>query len=188
VNLRQVIYVQYARGAQRTEVWRGLHGAATLRADCGKIVIAVSEDIDPESADGVFWSLAYRTTPTEDVHIAPYRRGVQGSQYGPGISESTLLIDATQKRPMAPLALPTREHMEHARTIWEELGLPKLTVKSPWHGYTLGDWTDVWQRFAERTVRGEWEENGRETLGRQRGGVEPETPVGKVEPPQQQIG
>jgi 4-hydroxy-3-polyprenylbenzoate decarboxylase len=187
VNLRQVIYVQYARGAPRTEVWRGLHGTATLRADCGKIVIAVSEDIDPESADGVFWSLAYRTTPAEDVHIAPYRRGVQGSQYGPGRSESTLLIDATQKHPMAPLALPTREHMEHARAIWEELDLPKLTVKSPWHGYTLGDWTDVWQRFAERTVRGEWEENGRETLARQRGGVEPETPVGKVEPPQQQI-
>jgi 4-hydroxy-3-polyprenylbenzoate decarboxylase len=187
VNLRQVLYVQYARGAPRTEVWRGLHGAATLRADCGKIVIAVSEDIDPESADGVFWSLAYRMTPTEDVHIAPYRRGVQGSQYGPGRSESTLLIDATQKHAMAPLALPTREHMEHARAIWEELDLPKLTVKSPWHGYTLGDWTDVWERFAERTVCGEWEENGLETLARQRGGVEPETPVGKVEPPQQQI-
>jgi 4-hydroxy-3-polyprenylbenzoate decarboxylase len=88
---------------------------------------------------------------------------------------------------MAPLALPTREHMEHARAIWEELDLPKLTVKSPWHGYTLGDWTHVWQRFAERTTRGEWEENGLETLARQRGGVEPETPVGKVEPPQQQI-
>ena len=187
VNLRQVLYVQYARGAPRTEVWRGLHGAATLRADCGKIVIAVSEDIDPESSDGVFWSLAYRMTPTEDVHIAPYRRGVQGSQYGPGRSESTLLIDATQKHAMAPLALPTREHMEHARGLWEELNLPKLTVKSPWHGYTLGDWTDVWQRFAERTLRGDWEENGLETLARQRGGVEPETPVGKVEPPQQQI-
>ena len=26
-----------------------------------------------------------------------------------------MLVDATRKRPMAPLALPTREHMEHAR-------------------------------------------------------------------------
>jgi len=182
-NLRPLLFVQYARGAIRTEVWRGLHGAASLRADCGKIVIAVSEDIDPESADGVYWSLAYRMTPAEDVHIAPYRRGVQGSQYNPGQSESTLLIDATQKRPMAPLALPTREHMEHARVIWEELGLPALNVKSPWHGYTLGDWTDTWERFAQRTVRGEWEENGIETLARSRGGLEPETPVGKVEKP-----
>ena len=185
-NLRPVLFVQFARGALRTEVWRGLHGAANLRADCGKIVIAVSEDIDPESTDGVFWSLAYRANPIEDVHLAPYRRGVQGSQYGPGQSESTMLIDATQKRPMAPLALPTREHMEHAKGIWEELGLPALNVKSPWHGYTLGDWTDVWERFAQRTTRGDWEENGLETLARQRGGVEPETPVGKVEKPQQQ--
>ena len=39
-----------------------------------------------------------------------------------------MLIDATRKRPMPPLALPTREHMEHARELWEELGLPPLTV------------------------------------------------------------
>ena len=181
-NLRPVMFVQFARGAQRTEVWRALHGATSFRADCGKIVIAVSEDIDPDhNIDGVFWSLAYRMTPAEDVHIAPYRRGVQGSQYNPGQSESTLLIDATQKRPMAPLALPTREHMEHARGIWEELGLPALNVRSTWHGYTLGDWTDVWETFAQRTIRGEWERNGLQTLARQRGGLEPETPVGKVE-------
>jgi UbiD family decarboxylase len=183
-NLRPVLFLQFARGALRTEVWRGLHGAANLRADCGKIVIAVSEDIDPAGTDGIFWSLAYRANPIEDVHLAPHRRGVQGSQYGPGQSESTMLIDATQKRPMAPLALPTREHMEHARGIWEELGLPTLNVKSPWHGYTLGDWTEVWERFAQRTTRGDWEENGLETLARQRGGVEPETPVGKIETPQ----
>src|SRR5262245_53166149 len=61
-NLRPLIFVQYARGTPRTEVWRGLHGAATLRVDCGKIVIAVSEDIDPANTDAVFWSLAYRST------------------------------------------------------------------------------------------------------------------------------
>ena len=167
-NLRPVIFVQFARGALRTEVWRGLNGAASLRADCGKIVIAVSEDIDPESTDAVFWSLAYRSHPMEDVHIAPYRRGVQGSQYGPDESESTMLIDATQKYPMAPLALPTREHMERAREIWGELGLPALAAKSPWHGYTLGDWTDAWETFARRASRGEWEQNGIETMARQR--------------------
>jgi 3-polyprenyl-4-hydroxybenzoate decarboxylase len=101
-NLRPVMFVQFARGALRTEVWRALQGAATLRADCGKIVIGISEDIDPESMDAVFWSLAYRSHPAEDVQITRYRRGVQGSQYGPGESESTMLIDATQKYPMAP--------------------------------------------------------------------------------------
>jgi UbiD family decarboxylase len=182
-NLRPVIFVQYARDAIRTEVWRGLHGAATLRPECGKIVIGVSEDIDPANTDAVFWSLAYRSTPAEDVQVVPYRRGVQGSQYGPDKSESTLLIDATQKYPMAPLALPTREYMEGALAIWEELGLPAITVKPPWHGYTLGDWTDAWERFARRAAQGEWEQNGLETLARQRGGLAPETPVGKVEKP-----
>jgi 4-hydroxy-3-polyprenylbenzoate decarboxylase len=180
-NLRPVIFVQFARDTLRTEVWRGLHGAATLRPECGKIVIAVSEDIDPENTDAVFWSLAYRSTPTEDVHIAPYRRGVQGSQYGPQKSESTLLIDATQKHAMAPLALPTREYMEGARAIWQELGLPALTAKAPWHGYTLGDWAQSWERFAQRATGGDWEKNGTETLARQRGDVTPETPVRKVE-------
>ena len=180
-NLRPVIFVQFARGAPRTEVWRALHGAATLRADCGKIVIGVSEDIDPANTDAVFWSLAYRSTPTEDVVIVPHRRGVQGAQYGPGHAESTLLIDATQKYPMAPLALPTREYMEGARAIWEELRLPALNAQPPWHGYTLGDWTNTWERFARRATAGDWEQNGIETLARMRSDVTPETPTSKVE-------
>ena len=180
-NLRPVIFVQFARDSLRTEVWRGLHGAATLRPECGKIVVAVSEDIDPANTDAVFWSLAYRSTPAEDVQISPYRRGVQGSQYGPDKSESTLLIDATQKYAMAPLALPAREYMEGARALWQELGLPALTARSPWHGYTLGDWTNTWERFARRATAGNWEENGRETIARRRSDVTPETPVRKVE-------
>ena len=180
-NLRPVIFVQFARETPRTEVWRGLHGAATLRSECGKIVIAVSEDINPESTDAVFWSLAYRSNPIEDVHIAPYRHGVQGSQYGPQQSESTMLIDATQKHVMAPLALPTREYMEGARAIWQELGLPALTARAPWHGYTLGEWTNSWERYARRATAGDWEQNGVETQARQRGDVTPETPVRKIE-------
>ena len=180
-NLRPVIFVQYAQGTPKTEVWRGLHGAANLQAGCGKIVIAVSEDIDPESVDGVLWSLAYRSNPVEDVHIAPYHTSLQGSQYGPKSSDSTMLIDATLKHPMPPLALPAREYMEHARDIWNELGLPALTVSSPWHGYTLGDWNDRWELFAQRAAKGDWEQTGIETLARERKGLKPETPVTKVE-------
>ena len=180
-NLRPVIFVQFARDTVRTEVWRALQGAATLRADCGKIVIAVSEDIDPQSTDAVFWSMAYRATPSEDVQIINYRRGVQGSQYGPSKAESTLLIDATQKHPMAPLALPGKACMEHARQLWEELKLPALSPKGPWHGYTLGDWTPTWERFAQRTLTGDWEANGLETLQRRRDDLTPETPTAKHE-------
>ena len=82
-NLRPVIFLQFAANTPRTEVWRGLHGASTLQSNCGKIVIAVSEDIDPTSMDAVLWSLAYRTNPAEDMHIVRHRGGVQGAQYGP---------------------------------------------------------------------------------------------------------
>jgi UbiD family decarboxylase len=176
-NLRPVIFLQFSAGTPRTEVWRGLHGAATLQSNCGKVVIAVSEDIDPASMDAVLWSLAYRTNPAEDVHIMPNRGGVQGAQYGPNKFDSGLMIDATRKRPMPPLALPTREFMEHARKLWEELELPPLNVQAPWHGYTLDDWTDTWEEFARRTVAGDWEKTGQETLKRQRKGLMPETPV-----------
>src|SRR5215218_3883532 len=177
-NLRPVIFLQFTAGTPRTEVWRGLHGTAAFQAGCGKIVIAVTEDIDPESTDAVLWSLAYRSNPVEDVHLAPYHGLLQGEQYGPNKSDSMMLIDATRKRAMPPLALPTREHMQHARTLWEELGLPPLgNVQSPWHGYTLDDWSDTWETFARRAAAGDWETTGRETLARQRDGLTPETPV-----------
>ena len=182
-NLRPVIFLQFAASTPRTEVWRGLNGASTLQSNCGKIVIAVSEDIDPSSMDAVLWSLAYRTNPVDDMHIVPNRGGVQGAQYAGNKTDSGLLVDATRKRAMPPLALPTREYMEHARGLWDELGLPALNVQAPWHGYTLDDWTDTWETFARRTTAGDWEETGRETLKRQRRGLLPETPVRPGEEP-----
>jgi 4-hydroxy-3-polyprenylbenzoate decarboxylase len=179
-NLRKVIFVQFAPGVPRTEIWRALHGTATLQADCGKYVIAVSEDIDPESTDAVFWSLAYRANPIDDVHITRHRAAGHGPKSGPRGEESTLLIDATLKEPAPPLALPKREFMERARKIWDELGLPALKPQSPWHGYSLGDWDAMWDVYASRAVAGEWEETGKETLARRRGGLTPETPVRSV--------
>jgi UbiD family decarboxylase len=180
-NLRKVIFVQYARGTPRTEVWRGLHGAATLLADCGKICIAVSEDIDPTNTDAVFWSLAYRSNPVEDVHVAPHRTAGHGPKSGPRSEDSTLLIDATLKHSAPPLALPARDFMERARAIWEELRLPPLTPQPPWHGYLLGDWSPNWDVYAERAVAGKWAQSGEETFARRRGGLIPETPVREVE-------
>jgi 4-hydroxy-3-polyprenylbenzoate decarboxylase len=162
-NLRPVIFLQVAHGVPRTEIWRALHGASSLMSNCGKIVVAVSDDIDPASVDAVLWSLAYRSNPLDDVQLVPHRGGVQGAQYGPEQSDSSMLIDATRKRPMAPLALPTRKHMEHARALWEGLNLHPLTVTAPWHGYELGDWTERWESFARRAAAGDWEQSGLET-------------------------
>jgi UbiD family decarboxylase len=184
-NLRKVIFVQFAHGVPRTEVWRALHGASSLLADCGKICIAVSEDIDPSNTDAVFWSLAYRSNPIDDVHIAPHRSAghgpKSGPKSGPRSEESTILIDATLKHVAPPLALPGREFMEHAKTIWQELQLPSLTPQPPWHGYSLGDWSDRWDVYAQRAVAGQWEQSGAETFARRRGGLIPETPVREVE-------
>src|SRR6201988_4250318 len=164
-NLRKIIFVQCAQGMPRSEVWRALRGASTLLADCGKICIAVSEDIDPENADAVFWSLAYRANPVDDVHIAPYRSAGHGPKSGAHGEESTLLIDATLKGTAPPLALPAREFMENARGIWQELGLPAITPQPPWHGYSLGDWDQAWDEYERRAVTGEWEKSGQENFG-----------------------
>jgi 4-hydroxy-3-polyprenylbenzoate decarboxylase len=180
-NVRPVIFLIFAQGTPRTEVWRGLNGASDLRADCGKIVVAVSEDIDPTNTDAVFWSMAYRANPIEDVHVAPHRAGGHGPKAGRRSNDSSMLIDATLKQPFPPLALPTREYMERARKIWDELELPTLSPQPPWHGYTLGDWNDTWETYAKRAVTGGWEQSGRETFAQKRGGMTPETPVRDVD-------
>ena len=176
-NLRKIVFVQFAPGVPRTEIWRALHGTATLQPDIGKYVIGVSEDIDPDNPDAVFWSLAYRANPIEDVYIAPYRSRGHGPKSEGSGEESTMLIDATQKTPDPPISLPKRAYMERARTIWQELGLPPLTPRQPWYGYSLGDWDAVWDKYAERAVAGRWEETGKESFARRRGGLTPEAPV-----------
>jgi len=182
-NVRPVIFLQFSSGTARTEVWRGMQGAACWRPDCGKVVIGVSEDIDPANTDAIMWSLAYRSNPVEDVHVEPYRSTGHSPKSGRQAVDSTLLIDATQKHPMSPLALPGREFMERAHLIWKDLGLPKLTVRNPWYGYSLGDWSEDWDAFAQNAVAGEWEKNGSNTWPRRRGALTPETPVRTVEGP-----
>jgi 3-polyprenyl-4-hydroxybenzoate decarboxylase len=180
-NLRKVLFLQFAQGTPKSEIWRGLHGAMTLQAQCGKIIVAVSPDIDGSNADAVFWSLAYRCNPVDDMKVIPYRSGGHGPKSGGDTDESSLLIDATLKFPMPPLALPAEEFMRNAKAIWEELGLPRLTPQPPWHGYSLGDWSADWQTFADNAARGDWAANGKNTYARRRGGLKPETPVRTVE-------
>ena len=188
-NLRPLIFLQFADDAPRTEVWRGLQGAASRIADCGKIVIAISADIDPANANAVFWSMAYRSNPIEDVSVLPFRSPghgpssdrKSGAEESPRTANSTLLIDATLKHSMPPIALPAREFMEGAHKLWDRLGLPPITLQAPWHGYLLGDWSDAWENFARNAVAGDWELNGVDTFGRRRGGLKPETAVRSVE-------
>ena len=180
-NIRKVIFVVMERGVPRTEVFRALYGAAALRADCGKYVIAVNDDIDPENGDAVFWALAYRANVLTDIEVLHHRPRGHGPKSGNVTEDGSLLIDATLKGDMPPLALPKREFMEDAKALWEKLGFPPLKAESPWHGYDLGDWFEAWDEAAKRAVEGNYAENGRRTAQRRVKGVTPETPVRTVE-------
>jgi 4-hydroxy-3-polyprenylbenzoate decarboxylase len=175
-GLLRVTIITVAKGTPRTEIWRALYGAAYFKGDCGKICIAVDEDIDHDNADALLWAMAYRTNPVADVQTLAHR----GQGHGPKREsaqeeDSTLLIDATMKGDMPPLALPKREYMERAKAIWGELGLPGLRPQSPWYGYSLGDWLPQWDAAAQRAVEGRYLENGRISAEQRRKGLKPET-------------
>jgi 4-hydroxy-3-polyprenylbenzoate decarboxylase len=175
--LRRITIVTVAKGTPKTEVWRALYGATSFKADCGKICIAVDEDIDPDNSDALFWAMAFRMDPSEDLQVLRHRSPGHGPEreHEAGREDSTLLMDATMKEVLPPLALPKREYMERAKTLWEELGLPKLRPQSPWFGAAEGDWLPHWDEAAKRAAEGGYLENGRISESQQRGGLKPET-------------
>ena len=140
-NLRPVIFVQFAHGTPRTEIWRG---AARRRDPAGRL----RQDRhrgerghrSAQHRRGVLVAGLSRQSDRGRAHRA-VPAGGHGPKSGPARSEE---FDAADRRhaedPMPPLALPKREFMERARKIWDELGLPALKPQPPWHGYSLGDW------------------------------------------------
>jgi UbiD family decarboxylase len=175
-GLLRVTVIICDKSMPRTEVWRALYGAAFFKGDCGKICLAVNDDIDPDNADALFWAMAYRMNPVADVQTLAHR----GQGHGPkretdGEEDSTMLMDATMKGDMPPLALPKREYMERSKAIWEELGLPALRPQPPWFGYSLGDWLPQWDEAAARAASGRYLENGATSLLQQRNDVKAES-------------
>jgi UbiD family decarboxylase len=175
-GLLRLTIITIEKGTPHTEIWRALYGAAYFKGDCSKICLAINDDIDPDNADALFWAMAYRMNPVKDVRTLDFR----GQGHGPkretdGEEDSTLLMDATMKEDMPPLALPKREYMERAREIWDELGLPPLRPQPPWFGYSLGDWLPQWDEAAERAATGRYLENGKISLAQQRNDVKAES-------------
>ena len=173
-NLRRLVVIQFAKGTPRTEIWRALSGTLALQSAVGKFVVAVDEDIEPTSPDSVWWAMSYRCNPSEDVQIVPNRERGHGPR-GQGGLDSAMLIDATMKHDMPPLALPKREYMEGAKKLWESLGLPPLRPENPWHGYSLGDWNETWDKFAAEATAGDWMTRDEAYRQRSRTGVAPNT-------------
>jgi len=175
-GLLRVTIITVEKGMSRTEIWRALSGAAFFKGDCGKICIAVNDDISADNADALLWAMAYRMNPIEDVQLVPHR----GQGHGPKREhdeeeDSTLLMDATMKGDMPPLALPKREYMERAKAIWNELDFEPLRPQPPWFGYSLGDWLPQWDDAAKRAALGHYLENGLISAKQKRKGLKPET-------------
>jgi UbiD family decarboxylase len=175
--IRRVIVITMEKDAPRSEIWRALYGASSFKADCGKICIAVNEDIDPDNSDAIFWALAFRMDPASDLQVLPYRSAGHGPEreHESEREDATLLMDATMKETLPPLALPKQEYMERAKRIWEELGLPKLRPQSPWCSAPLGDWLPQWEAAAKRAAEGRYLENGTISEKLKRKGLKPET-------------
>lgn len=175
--LRRIAIVTVEKNTPRTEIWRALQGAASFKADCGKICIAVNDDIDPDNSDAIFWAIAFRMNPATDLQVLPYRSPGHGPEreHEAEREDSTLLLDATMKEDLPPLALPKQEYMERAKRLWEELGLPKLRPQSPWFGAAAGDWLPQWDEAARRAAEGRYLENGAISEKLQRAGLKPET-------------
>lgn len=172
-NLRKFIIVQMRKPSE-AEVWRALHAAASFHPGVGKIVVAVDEDIDPASADAVMWAMCYRMKPHRDVHIVPgmekghappfhykdLHEGTDVVSYHLPADDSAMLCNAILKEPFPPISLPKQEYMEHARELWEELGLPELRPEMPWFGYSLGQWDEELEEEADLAVMGRHYETG----------------------------
>jgi len=121
-GLLRVTVLGCEKGMPRTEVWRALRGAASSRATWAR---SPSRDRRHRSRQRRRAPVVHglRMNPLEDVQTLPHRGQGHGPKREHGSEEdSTLLIDATMKGDMPPLALPKKEYMERAKKIWEELG------------------------------------------------------------------
>jgi len=156
--------------------WQVLHAAAALSPPIRKFITVVDEDIDPWDADAVNWALSFRVQPHRDIQTT---QGIvswldpssaptdEPLEFPIPSGNSALLIDATIKWDYPPVSLPRKKFMERARRIWEEEGLPTLSVREPWHGYTLGRWSSENEEEAQLALIGEHYQTG-EKLARQR--------------------
>jgi 4-hydroxy-3-polyprenylbenzoate decarboxylase len=169
VNLRPYVVLRLHKRNDR-DPWDALLAVLDYGDRVGKFVVAVDDDIDPHDPIAVTWAITHRSQPHKDVRIVgdrPFGATPIGmllshpsSRYDS--QESSLLIDATRKADFPPISLPKREHMERAREIWRELGLPTLAPEAPWHGYSLGLWPAPFDEEAARAVAGRSGETGEE--------------------------
>lgn len=166
------------------EVWHTLYTVMSVDPNWPKVIIGVDEDIDPRDLESVFWAVINRHQPHRDVKIIQGRGAALDESVKPPHGEasgearsaspagapeaSIILIDATRKWPNPPISLPRREYMERARDLWQQLGLPPLKPRVPWHGVSLGHWPEEVARLVQLSEQGKGEEASRLIMSRSR--------------------
>jgi len=167
--------VMKIKKARPSQTWQVLNAAAAQNT-MHKFLVVVDEDIDIHDPNAVNWALSWCVQPHRDIRIikgmllswdpsaAPPEEFLHDDIH---FENSAIQIDATRKWPYLPISLPKKEFMERARQIWEEEGLPKLNPRTPWHGYSLGNWAKEYEEEAELALRGEHYQTGEKlTKGR----------------------
>jgi len=167
---------------RNAEVWQALYTVMSVDSSWPKIVIAVDEDIDPWDLESVFWAVCNRYQPHRDMKVLQGRsagldesvaprelsssaRGYPVSMTGPQ-GASIMLMDATRKWANAPISLPKKEYMEHARDLWTQFDLPPLKPREPWHGVSLGFWPEEEQALVSLAEQGREDEAAQLLLSR----------------------
>ena len=182
-NVRPVIFLQFAHGTPRTEVWRGaarrVGAARRLRQDRHRGQRGHRPD---QHRRGVLVDGLSRQSGRGRARS----RRIAPAGHGPKSGRAQQRFHAADRRDAQAgvrrrSRLPTREFMERARAIWEELGLPALDAAAA-----------VARLFARRLERrpgrstpaarspANGKQSGKETFARRRGGLTPETPVKSV--------
>ena len=164
---------------KREDVWKALEHLGGQHGYT-KLAIAVDEDINPWNADAVNWAICLRHQPNRDTKIIT--RTLSGQDHSafpcdhpirdPSLHEpvkgTRLLIDATKKWPYPPVSLPTKEYMEKAITLWNEMKMPTLKLNDPWWGYNLGYWSEDDKEEAAMAMRGEYYKTGEKLATRRK--------------------
>jgi UbiD family decarboxylase len=162
-NIRPIIFLP-VRKPSEGEVWRALKLASSFKIGVGKMIVAIDEDIEPTNLDAVMWAFAYRMIPHNDVQIVRgYDKGHSPPfRHIPEMENSVILINATSRDKLPPIALPKREFMENSLALWKKLGLPPVTPEAPWYGYAMPDaeWWDELDEECKLATESRWIENG----------------------------
>lgn len=148
-----------------SKVWQTLYTVMSVDSTWPKIAIAVDDDINPHDLESVLWAIIDRCQPHRDIKILQGRGAGLDESVAPPTSPqdqrlyptsatsesgaSIMLIDATRKWAYPPVSLPRVDYMEHARELWQGLGLPTLTPRTPWHGMSMGHWPEDARRLVE---------------------------------------